>query len=376
MNEPIRVLCVFSTLDQGGAESMCMNLYRHIDREKVQFDFVKHTSQKCAFDEEILSMGGRIFVAPRFRGANLITYRKWWKDHLKMHPEHQIIHGHYFTASKYYFSVCKKTGRTTVGHSHTDTYGKKEVGKRIMIHRLENYCDYRLACSEKAGKLLYPHKDFIVLRNAIAVDQYTYNVQTAEEVRKEYSLGDAFVLGTVGTIKEVKNPLGIVDIFCAVSRERPNSRLLWVGRDEGMMQEAIVALEEKGQRERVIFTGPRSDVNRLMQAMDCFILPSFSEGLPVTLIEAQAAGLPCYVSSSVSDEADITGLIRFLPLDEWVQWSKAICSIQQERRNTETEISQAGYDIKETSAWLQQFYLGISKAEEQMELYPPSSSAT
>ena len=204
MDNPIRVLCVFSTLDRGGAESMCMNLYRHIDREKVQFDFVKHTTAKCAFDEEIISLGGKIYVAPRFRGYNLIQYQSWWRNHLAQHPEHRIIHGHYFTASKYYFAVCKKMNRITIGHSHTDTYANKDIGKRIMIHGVENYCDYRLACSEKAGKLLYPHKDFIVLKNAIDTDLYRFDPAIRSEVRNEFHLGDSLVLGTVGTIKEVK----------------------------------------------------------------------------------------------------------------------------------------------------------------------------
>ena len=99
MQEPIRVLCVFSTLDRGGAESMCMNLYRHIDRDKVQFDFVKHTPLKGSFEDEIISLGGRVFEAPRYRMYNHIQYARWWKRHLDKHPEHIIIHGHFFSIS-------------------------------------------------------------------------------------------------------------------------------------------------------------------------------------------------------------------------------------------------------------------------------------
>ena len=362
MSDPIRVLCVFSTLDRGGAESMCMNLYRHIDREKVQFDFVKHTNAKCAFDEEIISLGGKIYIAPRFKGYNLIPYQSWWRNHLAQHPEHRIIHGHYFTASKYYFAVCKKMNRITIGHSHTDTYSDKDIAKRIMIRNVENYCDYRLACSEKAGKLLYPHKDFMVLKNAIDTDLYRFDPAIRSEVREEYNLRDSFTLGTVGTIKEVKNPLGIVEIFSEVSKMKPDTKLLWVGRDEGMQGTAEARLKELGLADHVIFTGTRSDVYRLMQAMDIFILPSFSEGIPVVMIEAQAAGLPCFASEAVSKDTDITGLCRYLPLEEWAVWSKEITAYCEERKDTSQAIKAAGFDIHDTASWIQEFYLNIMKS--------------
>lgn len=339
---------------------MCMNLYRHIDRDKVQFDFVKHTKEKCAFDDEIESLGGKIYIAPRFKGYNMIQYRSWWRKHLAQHPEHRIIHGHYFTASKYYFAVCKKMKRITIGHSHTDTYSSKNIAKRIMIHNLENYCDYRLACSEKAGKLLYPHKDFTVLKNAIDTELYCFDPAIRSEVRNEFHLGDSLVLGTVGTIKEVKNPIGIVDIFSKVCQRRPDSKLLWVGRDEGMQKDVEKRLTELGLLDNVIFTGSRADVYRLLQGMDAFILPSFSEGLPVTLIEAQTSGLICFVSDTVSKEADITGLCHFLPLEDLDLWAKEITSLYLTHADMREQINQAGYDINSTSKWLEEFYLAIS----------------
>jgi len=281
--KPIRVLCVFSSLDRGGAETMCMNIYRNIDRSLVQFDFVKHTLDKCAFDDEIRSLGGKIYIAPRFKGYNLIQYQDWWKKHLLDHPEHKIVHGHYFTASKYYFSICRKMGRITIGHSHTDHYTR--ILKKVMMRGAENYCDYRFACSEKAGKLLYPHKDFMVINNAIDVKKHTFNPKVREEIRKEFNLSESvIVIGTVGTIKEVKNPIGIVEIMHAIYRKNRNVKLLWVGRDGGMQNLVKSKLAEYGLTDIVLFTGSRSDVHRLLQGMDYFILPSFSEGLPLSVM--------------------------------------------------------------------------------------------
>lgn len=359
MTYPIRVLCVMSTLDRGGAESMCMNLYRKIDRRQVQFDFVKHTSAKCAFDEEILSLGGKIYVAPRFRGINIVQYQSWWHNHLKKHPEHIIIHGHYFTASKYYFSVCKKMDRITIGHSHTDSYSRKSIGKRIMIHGVEDCCDYRLACSEKAGNLLYPNKDFIILKNAIEIEKYVFNPVIAKEVREEFGLGDDLILGAVGTIKEVKNPLGMVDILNAVVQQKPNTKLLWVGNDGGMKQQVIEKIENNNLSDRVVFSGVRSDVHRLLQAMDAFLMPSFSEGIPVSMIEAQAAGLPCFVSDAVSREADITNNCCYLPLDDYKKWAQAIMRANLSHLDNYQQIVSAGYEISTTANWMTDFYTSI-----------------
>ena len=361
MSDPIRVLCVFSTLDRGGAESMCMNLYRHIDRNRIQFDFVKHTPEKCAFDDEIDSLGGRIYIAPRFRGYNLIQYQSWWKKHLEQHPEHQIIHGHYFTVSKFYFPVCKKMDRITIGHSHTDSYSWKRIDKRMMIYGVEDYCDYRLACSEKAGKLLYPNKDFIILKNAIEIKKYAYNPEIAKEVREEFGLGDDLILGAVGTIKEVKNPLGMVDILNAVVQQKPNTKLLWVGNDGGMKQQVIEKIENNNLSDRVVFSGVRSDVHRLLQAMDVFLMPSFSEGIPVSMIEAQAAGLPCFVSDEVSREADITNNCCYLPLGDYKKWAHAIMKANLSHLDNYQRIVSAGYDISTTANWMTDFYKKIMR---------------
>lgn len=353
-----RILCVFGSLDQGGAESMCMQLYHHMDRTKIQFDFVTHSGPGGAYEEEIRALGGRIYYCPQYKIINDLAYRAWWRRHLSAHPEHRIIHGHYFSISSVYFNVAHQFGCVTIGHSHTD--GFSNPLKRLFIKGVEKKSDYCFACSEQAGKMLFPHKEFKVLRNAIDVEQFTYNRKVAEEVRREFSLGDSFVLGTVGTIKQIKNPLGVIELFHALSLKKPDSRLLWVGRDEGMRSEAEERLRELGLQDKVVFTGTRSDVNRLMQAMNCFVLPSFSEGIPVVLIEAQAAGLPCFVSDTVSKDAGITELCHYLPLDEWDRWAKEILTVNGNRNDMKAAISATGYDIHDTAEWLQQFYLNIS----------------
>ena len=323
MSEPIRVLCVFSKLDRGGAETMCMNLYRRIDRSKVQFDFVKHGPGTGVLEEEILALGGRIYEAPRYRIYNHRRYCKWWKKHLEMHPEHQIIHGHFFTISSIYFKIAQSRGCITVAHSHSSgrLHGNlKEWIKGLFRKHIEKYADYCLACSQDAGNWLFPHRPFIVLKNAVDVQKFSYSNQKAKEVREEFSFGDSFVVGTVGRINAVKNPAEVVSIFRALYKKLPEARLLWVG-DGPLRTEAGEMLSQAGLLDKVVFAGVRADVDRLMQAMDVFILPSLFEGLPVVLVEAQASGLPCLCSEVVTREDDLTGRCEFLHLGQPDMWA-------------------------------------------------------
>ncbi|MCQ2455369.1 MAG: glycosyltransferase [Clostridia bacterium] len=359
--EPIRVLCVFSSLDRGGAESMCMNLYRNIDRSKVQFDFVKHSSKKGSFEDEIISLGGKIFEAPRYSAKTHFQYTRWWKNHLKNHSEHKIIHGHFFSISPIYFSVAHKFGCKTVAHSHCAQPNRNGLYRKLKMHivmQTEKHSDYCFACNEESGKWLFPHKQFTVINNAIDTELYSYNPSLRKEVKSEFNLGDDITVGTVGSMQSVKNPFGIIAIMKEICAKSPNAKLLWVG--EGELHTKIEeSIKENNLQDNIILTGIRSDVNRLMQGMDVFILPSFSEGLPVVSIEAQASALPCFFSDRVSEDTNILGDCRYLPLDNPKLWAEQILNLEYERKDTHKEVANAGYDVKKTALYLQNFYLDL-----------------
>ena len=254
-NNPIRVLCVFSTLNRGGAESMCMNLYRNIDHGKVQFDFVKHTTAIGDFEEEIVSKGGRIFEAPRYKVYNQLSYQNWWKQHLNAHPEHQIIHGHFDSISAIYFSVAHEKGRVSIGHSHNTSMVARGIEKIIRLKHLkavEKYSDYCFACGHDAGKWLFPHKEFTVLNNAVDTDRFAFNQLSREHLRTEFGLENAFLVGTIGRITPQKNPDGMVEIVKSICTKRDDARFLWVGTGE-LEDEAKAQVRAEGLEEKVIY---------------------------------------------------------------------------------------------------------------------------
>ena len=362
MNQPIRVLCVFSILDRGGAETMCMNLYRQIDRSKIQFDFVKHTPAIGAYEAEITALGGRIFEAPQYQGINHMAYCRWWKAHLQAHPEHRIIHGHYYTISPVYFKVAHQYGRVTVAHSHSTSAGKmtpKNLLANLWLARINLHSDYRLACAVPAGEWLFHKAPFTVFHNGIDSQAFAFDPETRAEVRAEFGLANhELVIGTVGSIFYPKNPLGIVEILREVRKREPNAKMLWAG-DGSMRQKVEEAIQRNGLENCCQLLGNRTDVNRIMQAMDVFILPSIYEGLPVVTVEAQAAGLPCILSDAITKEANLTGLCQFLPISDSAAWADAVLRVNPIRENTRQKIIDAGYDIKSTSDWLTGFYRSI-----------------
>lgn len=362
-NKPIRILCVFSCLDRGGAESMCMNLYRHIDRERIQFDFVKHTDKRGHFEEEIRNLGGKIYEAPRYNGYNHMTYVRWWKKHFESHPEHQIVHGHYFTISALYFKVAKKCGRTTIGHIHSSA--SDSIIKSFLVHKISKYSDYNLACSQEAGNWIYGKKKFTVMKNAIDAEAFRVNHENREQYRQKFGFDhNITVLGTVANFSAVKNPKGLLDIFVAIHKINPNTRLLWVG--EGQCRAEIEKrIKEEQLESKVKLLGARKDVAYVLQAMDAFLLPSFHEGLPVSVIEAQAAGLKCFISDCVTDEADITERCDFLPLHQENVWAEKILNTDLAKIDTSQMIKTAGYDITTTSKWLEEFYVKMSVKNEK-----------
>lgn len=364
MQYPVRVLQVFSQMNRGGAETMIMNLYRNINRSKVQFDFIVHTDKKCAYDDEILSLGGKIFRVPRYNGKNHFQYIKTWKEFFITHPEYNIIHGHVRSTASIYLKIAKKFGLTTIAHSHSTSSGNGIPGivKLIFQYPIRYMADYLFACSKSAGEWLYgkrvwEKKNFFILNNAIETNKFLFNINKRDFIRNELQIQDKFVIGHVGRFHPLKNHEFLIDIFNEVYKKHENSVLVLIGDGEkkNYIKQKINRL---GLNKNVIFTGIRSDVHDLLQAFDVFVFPSLYEGLPVTLIEAQASGLPCIVSDKITTEVKVTDLIKFISLDKNAEyWAEEILKTKNSefRPNTMNQIIQSGYDVEASTKWYEEF---------------------
>ena len=370
----IHVLQVFHGMDCGGAENMIMNLYRHIDRTKVQFDFLVHTTKKCFFDDEIKSLGGRIFSIPYYNIVNGTRYKEALDALFKDHPEIKIVHGHLGSCAHVYLNVAKKHNCFTIAHSHNtkpQSLSLKNILYRLFTYKTRKIADYFFGCSMAAaeyrfGKNIAHSCKCAILKNAIDLNKFAFSAAYRKEIRAEFNIGDNFLVGHVGRFNLQKNHSFLIDIFKAVYDKNPHAVLILVGVGDLMddIKEKVVRLNLQNA---VVFTGLRSDTFKLMSAFDVFLFPSFYEGLPVTLVEAQTAGLNIVCSDAVPKESKITDRVKFVPLTETPhKWAEIVMEtgVSFNRDDTCQQIRENGYDILATSEKILNFYLNVSGKNE------------
>lgn len=361
---PIRVLQVMPAMDAGGMETFVMNLYRTVDRAQVQFDFLYHYDKPCFFDEEIEALGGRIFKLTVRQDNDLPRYLRDLRALFAAHPEWRILHGHYSGFGMFYNAAARRAGvPVRAGHSHNTAYERNLVGTldRVMSMRFSAGLTDRFACSEQAGRMLFGSAPFTVLPNGIDTALFAgHDAQRRALLRGELGVADDEVLfGHVGRFSAQKNHPGLLRIFAAVRKRMPNARLVLLGGGPAPYLDEIRALAQQLQLgDSVIFAGVRSNMQSFYDAMDAFLLPSLFEGLPVVLVEAQTAGLPCFVADTVDRGAAFTDRVRFLPLGDEAAWANAIAAASLRRDpDARRKAVEAGYDIHTSAQTLQDFYL-------------------
>ncbi len=365
----IRVLHVLGGLDRGGAETMVMNLYRAVDRSKIQFDFIIHTEKHQAYYDEIIALGGKIFSFPAFRGVNAFSLRKIWMDFFRGHPEYKILHSHVRSYASLYLPIAQKAGLKTIIHSHSTSNGKGlgSVVKRIMQYPLRWQADYFFGCSMESGLWLFGKKiinsqKFHIIQNAINTDNYKPDSEIRKEYREKLGLGNKKTFIHVGRFHPAKNHPFLLKVFFEVHKKDSNTILLIAGDGElrPEIEKQIAALNLQND---VVLLGSRSDVPNLLRAADVFVFPSVWEGLPVTVVEAQAAGLHCFVSSNVTKEVHVSELVNYLPIDNGVDcWVDSISIVSTDKKNVVDQIKKAGFDICYTANELTHFYQELVNA--------------
>lgn len=371
-NKVIHIVHVIGIMNRGGAETMIMNLYRNIDRTKIQFDFVENTTERAAYDEEIEQLGGRIYHCPRFRGFNYPEYRNWWRRFFHEYGrEFAAVHGHLGSTAAIYLAEAKRYGIFTIAHSHNTRSALtcKRLCYDLLSYRTRFIADFFFACSKEAGRDRFgvhtvQGHHFKVIRNAIDVNEFRYDENIRRRARTELGIGEKdLVVGHVGRFEKQKNHRFLIECFCRIAGARKNAKLLLIG-DGILKKEMEEKVRHLGLEDKVIFAGVRKDVGFMLQAMDIFLFPSHYEGLGIALIEAQAAGLPCIISDVVPDEAVlIRKLVRKLSLEEGPKaWAIQVLQAAKHRREDCSDaVKKGGYDIHSATEWMEAFYLGKGK---------------
>ena len=366
-NGPVRVLQVLGGTSLGGAESRVMDSYRHLDRSRIQFDFCVHSQEEGFFDKEIESLGGHIYRVPRFQVVNWLAYRKAWKDLFREHPGYVAVHGHMTSTASIYLPIAKAAGvPLTIAHARSAGVdpGLKGAMTRFLRRNLGKKADVCLTCSHLAGEAVFGEKMVAAGRvttvpNAIDAREFAFSEKKRKQKRAELEIGEQeFVIGHVGRFGHMKNHAFLLDVFAEICRKVPDSRLLLVG-EGGLMDSVREKAASLGLSDRVIFTGNQAQVADFYMAMDFFVFPSIFEGLPGSVIEAQAAGLRCLVSDSVTDEVLITPLAQAHSLsDKASVWAQNVLERRSyEREQMEQAIKEAGFDVSDQVKFLEKLYL-------------------
>ena len=366
----IRVLQCVGSLGFGGSQTFIMSVYRAIDRTKVQFDFVVFPENIKGFYQEVEQLGGKVYVCPRFSPKNAVKFVRWWHRFFKEHPQYRIIHGHVRSVASIYLQIAKQYGLRTIIHSHSTSNGSgfSAVVKSIFQRPLRNLADYLFSCSDYAGKWLFGEKAVTLDRykmvpNCVSCARFAYREQARREYREKYGISDdAFVLGHIGRFREVKNHRFLVDVFAEILSRQPNARLLLVGDGE-LREQTQQYCRDKGIGEQVLFAGNQVNTEDYYAMMDVFALPSFWEGLPVCAVEAQAGGLPCILSDSITRDVQVTELVSYESLEKGAEhWAEAVLQFVGRSRTgvSEQQLAQLKrFDSEQVAADLQAFYLSI-----------------
>ena len=369
-SEPIRVAHIVGKWLGGGVEAVVMNYYRHIDREKIQFDFICDDDSTDIPYEEIEKLGGRIILVPGYQKP--FKYHKELKKIFKEN-NYKIVHSHISTMSIFpLFAAWLAKVPVRIAHSHSTT-NKKEKKKNLMKQVLRPFskvfANNYMCCSELAGRWLFGNKTYekgkvYLLNNAIDLDKFKYDKKVRESKRKELGIKkDTLVIGHIGRFVQQKNHTFLIDIFNEIVKKNKDSVLLLAGQGP-LLEETKAKVKELGIEEKVQFLGQRSDANELYQAFDVFLLPSLYEGLPVVGVEAQAAGLLCFLSSDMTKETKVLEATTIMNLTNTPEeWAISILDkvSTYKRIDTKEEISSNNFNIEVEACKLEKEYKRLMK---------------
>ncbi|MCR5212423.1 MAG: glycosyltransferase [Lachnospiraceae bacterium] len=359
-----KVLMILPAMNvSGGIENLFLNYLRHIDRERYCFDFVVHEMNDISVGHMAEDLGAKVFLMPPFSPRTMKKIGEKYKRILSS-GNYDIVHSSMANASFFYLSEAKKAGiRVRIQHSHQDRAADRlsHAVRNIPLLKMGNsQATANAACSENAGRFLFKQKPFFIINNAIDYDKFRFDEEKRREFRNRYSLRNEFVVGTAGRLCPQKNQAHLLRDFQKLKEIKPDAMLLIAG--EGELKDSLQLLSaELSVSNNVIFLGPVKEMPSFLSAIDCFVFTSLYEGLPVSGVEAQANGLPCVFSDTITKEADISGNVDFLSLDKPSSfWASVIASGKRQERPS---VLSDRFDITVQAKRLMDFYDSLVSSE-------------
>lgn len=352
-----KLLCIVNTMNSGGAETFLMKVYRKLDRTKYQMDFCINVKEECFYNKEIRELGGKIHIIPS-KSENVKEFKKQLTEIIKRENYKYVLR---ITSNALGFmdlKIAKKAGAEICScRSSNSSDGTSIIVK--ILHRLGRiiyggYVDVKFAPSLLAaeytfGKNAVKKGEVSSLHNAVDLSVYKFYQEERNKIREELGIEEKLVVGHVGRFSEQKNHSFLIDVFNEIKKKNDNAILMLVGGNGDLEESVHKKVENLGLEDSVVFIGIRSDIPQCMSAMDVFVMPSFFEGMPNTVIEAQATGLPCVIADTITKEANITGLVQYLPLENSEKWADvALGAVSEKRKDTKQDFLENKYDIEST----------------------------
>lgn len=369
----LRIL-VHAPLGVGGVTNLMLNIQKHLDREKLNFDYLVFHDRTEPQEHKALELGGRKLVASAdeiaFKPLRAIVRLKRVRDVCKRNNV-KIFHFNGGAPMGFLTMLAARAGgvKWITFHSHNGGMSNEgwmaKVVSALCRPLLSFVVDDYWACSELAAAFSFPKrivkdKKYYFMPNAIDLEMFKYSPEVRNQVRKELGVTDRFVVGHAGRFNHQKNHTFLIDIFAAIHQKNPEAFLLLFG--VGELQESIKRkVEHLGLQDSVLFYGASDQMEKMYQAMDVFLMPSKFEGLPVTGVEAQAAGLPIVFSDVITHEVSVSPYIEYVSLNKPVAlWADKVLSFKGTRRKDYCdELRAGGFDQTVMVKHFQKYYLNI-----------------
>ena len=365
MQKKIKILMVLGNTGMGGAQAFVLNLINNLDLNKFQVDLAVDTEKPNGIGEALRSLGCEIYILPYFKVYNYPSYVKAWHNFFRTHP-YDIVHAHSTNSASVYLRIAKKYGSATIAHSHSAGYRGNVIQrwvKKYYAHKVRGVADYWFACSDKAAERLFgkeykKNNNYYDIPNAINVENFLFSKEKAQNVRKELGVKDDELLcGHLGTFSGPKNHRFLIEIFSEVLKRNSKAHLVCCGQGT-LMPSVKEKAKQFGILDKIQFPGVVMNANEYMMAMDVFIFPSLFEGFPISVVEAEASGLPIVMSDVITKEVDLTDLIHRHSLNEDpTEWARTINGLKPvEREIYNKTIAESRYNMRTSIKLISSLY--------------------